>query len=137
MTYNLNKTEVETVVISIELIMYGTVMARLDRCDEGVRIQYTAIADGGEVCGEKVEVFPGKSLDSFVDTFNSMSFQDEGDEEATRGWSIQIGDKDSNVLAEVDFGYWSVTPISKLVDCIKNTIANCEATDALRNILTY
>lgn len=140
MTYNLDKTEVQTITFSIELVMYGTVMARLDRCDEGVQIQYAAIADGGDVCGQSVEVFAGKSLDSFVEKFNSLTFHDEGDEkdeDATRGWGIQIEGKDANTLAMVKFGYWEETPICELVECIRDTIADCEATDALWNILTY
>lgn len=135
MNFNVNKSEVTTVTLSIELIMYGNVMARLDQEGEKVRVQYTAIADGGEVCGEKVESFAGKKLDTFVETFNSLTFSDEEDEEASKGWSIQIGDKDANVLAEVEFGYWNADPIFKLVNCIKESIADCKAVDALNDIL--
>ena len=126
---------VATLIITTELFMYGVVFLRIDQGSDGLVVNYMAVADGGEVCGQKREVLPGKNLQNIIANIMAMEFPEYEDDEMAVRWGVQIGDKDSKLISEIEQGYWDIKSIMYIVDILDEKIGTCEALSYLRTLL--
>lgn len=132
----MKKEDVFSIILSAELMMYGSLAVRLDKNADGVIASWLSIADGGDVVSNEKNI-GHRELAMVVDKISEMEFDDEEDERMSICWSLQFRDRADEVLFSSSQGYWSRELLDRIIKELEEFLGDDEVLYDFNEILLW
>ena len=126
--------DMSSVVISIQLPMYGYASMQLEKKSERIKASWIAIADGGSVIdqGERIIQKPFNMLAELISKAD-VSIQEDGS--LGRDWSWIIYNASGDVIRGQSAGCWPLNYLENVLQIIEQYINDSSITEWIRDVM--
>ncbi len=125
------KKKIHGIWIHLELIMYGDAFLNITKTNEGIKIEWLSLCDGGAVADKGEKNYSDDCFSSIVDAMYAVEFPEKVDENMHVIWEVQCVDQDENLMAGIEFGTWKEDVLNKIVKDIRDIIKDNEPLQCL------
>lgn len=126
--------EMSSVVISIQLPMYGYAMTKLEKESERIKASWIAIADGGSLIdeGERIIQKPFIPLATII---SKADVSTQEDDSSGRDWSWIIYNASGDAMQGQSAGFWPLNCLENVLKIIEKYTNDSFITKWIRNVM--
>lgn len=126
--------DMSSVVISIQLPMYGYAMTKLEKESERIKASWIAIADGGSLIDEG-EMIIQKPFIPLATEISKADISTQEDESSGRDWSWAIYNASGDAMRGQNAGHWPLNYLENVLRIIEQDTNDSSITEWIRDIL--
>lgn len=126
--------DVSSVVISIQLPMYGYAMTKLEKESERIKASWIAIADGGSLIDEGERIIQ-KPFIPLATEISKADISTQEDDSSGRDWSWIIYNASGDAMQGQNAGYWPLNYLENVLRIIEQYTNDSSITEWIRDIL--
>ena len=118
-------------------MMYGYLAIRISQVDNEIVVTWFGMADGGEIVANKQKKFVDLNWALFIDTICDIEIPAVEDYRLSIVWGVQLGNKEDELIYELQSGLWDRELMVRLVDIMEKFLMDEEPLEIFRNLLEW
>lgn len=126
--------DMSSVVISIQLPMYGYAAMQLEKEFERIKASWIAIADGGSVIDQGERVIQ-KPFNMLVELISKADVSIQEDVSLRRDWSWIIYNASGDIIRGQSAGYWPLNYLENVLRIIEQYTNDSSITEWVRDVM--
>lgn len=134
---DIDRSSAATIILSAELMMYGYLVIRISQVDNEIIVTWFGMADGGEIVANKQKKFVDLNWSLFIDTICDIEIPAEEDDRLSIVWGVQLGNKEDELIYELQNGLWDRALMVHLVDIMEKFLMDKEPLVIFRNLFEW
>jgi len=134
---DIDRSSAATIILSVELMMYGYLAIRISQVDNEIVVTWFGMADGGEIVANKQKKFVDLNWALFIDTICDIEIPAVEDYRLSIVWGVQLGNKEDELIYELQSGLWDRELMVRLVDIMEKFLMDEEPLEIFRNLLEW
>ena len=134
---NVDKSNITTVILNAELLMYGYLAIRVSKENEEIVVTWFGMADGGEVVSNQQKKYSGLNWSQFTDKICEIEVPENEDDYLSINWGLQLGNNEDELMYELETGLWDRDIIEQIVNLIEELTSDEEPVEIFRNLFDW
>lgn len=130
-----DRNDIKSIVLNMELLMYGHLSLRIDDVEDGIIVKRTSISDGGAIISSEEKLIHHKMFSELIDILSKIELSDE--ESSDICWSLQAIDYMSNEIFCIDIGYWKQEILENILNELVLFVSDENIFADFFNMLSY